>query len=65
MDVEGAEHRDLALSSRQLAQLKKWADGDFLADYDPKRKIKHDLTEYDLGDQPHILTEAALSFCVA
>jgi hypothetical protein len=65
MDVDGAPHRDLALSNLQLARLQKWADGQFLPDYDPKAKPGRTLDDFDLADRPDTLTEAALSFCLA
>ncbi|MBN9692560.1 MAG: LodA/GoxA family CTQ-dependent oxidase [Verrucomicrobia bacterium] len=65
MDIDGAQHRDLALSNLQLARLAKWAAGDFVADYSPNRSSPANLEAYPLAERPNRLTEAALSFCIA
>jgi hypothetical protein len=65
MDVDGAAHRDLALSNLQLARLAKWAAGEFRSDYDAAHTPPRTLAAVPLNNQPAMLTEAALSFCLA
>lgn len=65
MDVDGSQHLDSALSNLQLARLRKWANGEFLPDYDAKAKRPGALSEVPVPDQPAALTEAALSYCLA
>ena len=54
-----------ALSNTQLAMLKKWAAGDFEADYDPQRRPPASIDQVPLADQGDTLTRAALEFCLA
>ncbi|MBI3269645.1 MAG: hypothetical protein HYZ53_11535 [Planctomycetes bacterium] len=65
MDVEGSTHKDLALSGRQLARLSDWAAGDFTPDYGAEPAASRSLSDVPLDRQPAMLTEAALSFCLA
>jgi hypothetical protein len=65
MDVAGALHIDSVLSNLQLARLAKWAAGDFKSDYDPSFTPPDTLAAVPLSDQPAMLTQAALDFCLA
>jgi hypothetical protein len=53
------------LSDTQLEMLQQWARGDFVADYDPERKIPRTIDEVPLLEQGDMLTRAALEFCLA
>ena len=50
----------LAVTDMQYAMLRKWATGDFIADYDPNAKQPQKLDEYPLEQQPWALDFAAL-----
>jgi hypothetical protein len=65
MDIDGSQHLDLALSNLQLARLRKWANGDFVPDYNPTSTHHDTLEKVPLVEQPATLTEAALSYCLA
>jgi L-Lysine epsilon oxidase N-terminal/L-lysine epsilon oxidase C-terminal domain len=54
-----------ALTNAQLAMLKKWAAGDFEADYDPDRRPPASIDEVPPADQGDTLTRAALEYCLA
>lgn len=54
-----------SLSPTQLGWLARWAEGNFTSDYDPNEKSRTKLSEYSDEEQPHALTEAALSYCLA
>jgi len=54
-----------SLSGLQLSWLQKWVAGDFVNDYDPAAKPITSLEEVPLSEQPQMLTEAALSYCLA
>lgn len=54
-----------ALTTTQLALLDYWADGQFIADYDPAAQSPCDIDEVPLAEQPAMLDRAALEFCLA
>lgn len=54
-----------ALTTTQLYLLDRWANGDFIADYDPGAKPPHDIDQVPLAEQPAMLDRAALEFCLA
>lgn len=54
-----------ALTTTQLALLEKWAQGDFVADYDPHRQPPRSIDEVPVPQQPAMLDRAALEFCIA
>jgi hypothetical protein len=54
-----------AVSDLQLGQLKQWAAGDFVADYDPHRRIPRRIEDVPVAEQGDTLTKAALDFCLA
>lgn len=45
--------------------LKCWVSGDFISDYDPNRKRYQEFSDVDLQDQPDMLDQAAMHFCLA
>ena len=56
-----------ALTTTQLAMLARWADGEFIADYDPDAGFdaNGDIADVPLAEQPAMLDRAALEFCLA
>ncbi|HVJ61822.1 MAG TPA: LodA/GoxA family CTQ-dependent oxidase [Tahibacter sp.] len=54
-----------ALTTTQLYLLDRWANGDFIADYDPDAKPPRDIDQVPLAEQPAMLDRAALEFCLA
>jgi hypothetical protein len=57
--------QNVELSACQLAMLDQWAAGRFEADYDPARTPPRAIDEVPLAEQGHMLTRAALEFCLA
>ena len=55
----------LALPSIQALHLRRWADGDFIADWDPNHKQPTSLDKVPLAERPAMLDRAALHFCLA
>ncbi|MFE5585343.1 LodA/GoxA family CTQ-dependent oxidase [Kitasatospora sp. NPDC056531] len=55
----------VTLSALQYRLLKRWADGDFVNDYDPHAAPPATLDDVPFADQPATLDRAALSFCLA
>lgn len=53
------------LTPTQLKFLDQWAQGDFIADYDPQAVKPKDLEALSVSEQPAALTRAALEFCLA
>jgi hypothetical protein len=54
-----------SLTATQWGWLQKWAAGDFVADWDPARPVPHHLEQVPLEEQPAVLDQAALHFCLA
>lgn len=54
-----------SLTPTQLAMLDRWAEGDFIADYDPNARPPRSIDEVPLAEQPAMLDRAALEFCLA
>ncbi|MCM0021101.1 MAG: LodA/GoxA family CTQ-dependent oxidase [Tagaea sp.] len=54
-----------ALTVTQLALLERWAEGDFVADYDPAYEPPRRIEDVPVQDQPAMLDRAALEFCLA
>ncbi|EKE68483.1 LodA/GoxA family CTQ-dependent oxidase [Gallaecimonas xiamenensis] len=54
-----------ALTATQLALLGQWAEGNFDADYDPHYRPPASIDEVPLAQQPAMLDQAALEFCIA
>jgi hypothetical protein len=67
MNIPPAEtpRQNAALSDTQLSMLDKWAEGEFEADYEPRRTAPRHLDEVPLHEQGDMLTRAALEFCLA
>lgn len=65
MNVPDTDARQfLALTKTQYRVLKRWADGDFIADWDPNWVPPSSIEEIPLPDRPAILDKAALHFCM-
>lgn len=45
--------------------LQRWVEGDFVADWDPGAKRPDALDQVPLAQQPRMLDQAALEFCIA
>ena len=56
---------NLSLSKVRSFQLARWVDGDFIADWPPPSPPPATLSDIPLIDQPAMLDEAALHFCLA
>lgn len=54
-----------SLTDTQLALLDHWAEGKFLADYDPAFEPPRHIDQVPLHEQPAMLDKAALEFCLA
>jgi hypothetical protein len=53
------------LTPTQLVLLDDWANGKFVADYDPARQPPHRIEDVPLAGQPAMLDRASLEFCLA
>ncbi|MEW2051687.1 LodA/GoxA family CTQ-dependent oxidase [Streptomyces sp. NPDC005476] len=61
--VDGNPRRWLALLPGQYERMRRWAEGDFVADgTTPAEPVR--LTDLPLAEQPHALVRAALEACV-
>jgi hypothetical protein len=56
---------NLALTWTQYETLRRWARGDFHADWPGKTPPARDVGALGVADQPEMLTRAALHFCLA
>lgn len=54
-----------ALTDTQLLLLQRWADGNFVADWDPADPQPGTINAVPLQEQPAMLDRAALEFCLA
>ena len=61
--VSARQHVELSDTVRLLLQ--RWADGDFDSDLDLDAVVPGSLDEVPVSDQPAMLDEAALTFCLA
>jgi L-Lysine epsilon oxidase N-terminal/L-lysine epsilon oxidase C-terminal domain len=55
----------LQLPAVQQVMLRRWADGDFIGDWDPNTATPHEIGDVPLAAQPAMLDQAALHFCLA
>lgn len=67
MNLPSAEtpRQNSALTGTQLHFLKQWAEGDFDADYDPKRAPFQNLDDVPLTERADALDRASLEGCLA
>lgn len=56
---------NLALSEVRAATLRRWADGDFVNDWNETQRSPCSLDDIDVAAQPAMLDQAALHFCLA
>ncbi|MBX3229739.1 MAG: LodA/GoxA family CTQ-dependent oxidase [Labilithrix sp.] len=56
---------DLSVGHLRSLHLERWANGDFIDDWDPTAKPLRALEQVPLGEQPAMLDMAALHFCLA
>jgi hypothetical protein len=54
-----------ALTNTQMRSLQQWAAGDFIPDYDPDYQPPRQIDQVPAGQQPDLLTRAAMEFCLA
>ena len=54
-----------SLTTTQLVQLERWANGQFIDDYCPSVKEPKSIDDVPLESQPFVLDQAALEFCLA
>jgi len=54
-----------SLTPTQLSLLQNWAEGHFIADYDPHCPSPQQIEQVPLAEQPAMLDRAALEFCLA
>lgn len=54
-----------SLTNTQLALLEFWAQGQFVADYDPGRVAPESIDDVPVAEQPAMLDQASLEFCLA
>ena len=55
----------LTMTPLQAVLLKRWVDGDFVADWPPAAPPPASLGKVPLGEQPAMLDQSALHFCLA
>lgn len=56
---------NLALSDVRARVLQRWVGGDFINDWDPAAEPPRTIDKVPLSDQPAMLDQAALHFCLA
>lgn len=61
----GSVRQNASISGLQLAFLEQWVEGDFDADYDPDYKAPTLIEQLPVDQQPDMLTQAAMEFCLA
>jgi hypothetical protein len=61
----GSPHNNLALSEVRARHLRRWVEGDFVADWEPGAQPPRRIDEVPLAGQPAMLDQAALHFCLA
>lgn len=57
--------QNAALTDTQLNMLQQWAKGNFDSDYDPAKQPIRNLEDLPVAEQPHMLIQAAMEFCLA
>lgn len=67
MSVPAAKtpRQNSTLSDLQLSFLEQWMRGDFDADYEPDPVRPRTIDEVPVSEQPDVLTQAAMEFCLA
>jgi hypothetical protein len=63
--ASGSVRQNATLSDLQLSFLDQWVQGDFDADYDPEFSAPTSIDQLPIGEQPDMLTQAAMEFCLA
>lgn len=58
-------NNNLALPSVRQVLLKRWVEGDFVNDWNPGATSPKSLDDVSLADQPAMLDQAPLHFCIA
>lgn len=67
MNVPPAQtpRQHVQLTDTQIGFLQQWVNGDFDADYDPRRQPPRSLDEVPVAEQGEMLDKAALEHCLA
>lgn len=65
VDAGASPRQFVSLTSVQLTALAAWAEGDFEPDFPPKQPPYTSLDQVPLPEQPQMLTQAAMEFCLA
>lgn len=67
MSVPPAEtpRQNVALTETQLGFLQQWTNGDFDADYDPRRQPPRTINDVPVADQAVMLNQASMEYCLA
>ena len=67
MEVPAGEspRQNAAITATQWTVLQRWANGDFVPDWDPARKPPTSIDAVPLARQPAMLDRAALDYCLA
>jgi len=63
--ASGSVRQNATLSDLQLSFLDQWVEGDFDADYDPDATAPTAIEQLPVDQQPDMLTQAAMEFCLA
>lgn len=67
MDVPASNspNQNATISETQYQILVRWADGDFIDDWDANPQEPSSLADLPLAEQPEMLTRSALEYCLA
>lgn len=63
--ASGSPRQYSILSDVQMYLLEKWANGEFVQDYDPDNDHIQNIEEVSIKEQPSMLDKAALDHCLA
>lgn len=63
--LQGSPNAMLALPSLQQMHLQRWAEGHFEDDWQPDQQPPQQLSDVPLAEQPAMLDQAAMHFCLA
>jgi hypothetical protein len=62
---ESSSSDDLSVSKLRALHLQRWADGNFTDDWNASAPSIHSIDQVALNEQPQMLDQAALHFCLA
>lgn len=64
-DANNSPRQFVSITSLQTRFLQQWVQGDFIADYDAGGTSVTDVEQLPVAEQPDMLTQAAMDFCLA